>query len=284
MPAYQGDDGAQLHYDVLGGSSARPLIVLAGGPARHPEYLGDLAGLHAQHRLVIPHLRGVGRSAAADIGAMGPWWRQADDIDRLRGSLGVDRCTVVAHSAGTRMATAYAARFPDRLAGLVLITPPVSYLVDTPYDASALEASRMAEPPFAAAVAARNAGPDTSSDETFNAWQQVVAPLSYARWDATTQAHARPARYALAAAAAFLGSDPPADLAERLGRMPAPTLIVGGAQDVITGAAPVIAVADLFPNGRTILIEDCGHMPWVEQPASFREVVDPFLTQLGDDA
>jgi hypothetical protein len=34
----------------------------------HSEYLGDLAGLSEHHLPVYPHLRGVGRSNAADIG------------------------------------------------------------------------------------------------------------------------------------------------------------------------------------------------------------------------
>jgi pimeloyl-ACP methyl ester carboxylesterase len=91
--------------------------------------------------------------------------------------------------AGTRLAIAYAARFPDRLAALLLITPPASYLVDVPSDASTLAADRMVEPPFAAAVSAFGAGPGPSSDETFNAWQQVIAPIGYARWSDTEQAH-----------------------------------------------------------------------------------------------
>lgn len=45
MPTYRGADGALLHHDVLGESSTSPPIVLAGGAARHPQYLGDLAGL-----------------------------------------------------------------------------------------------------------------------------------------------------------------------------------------------------------------------------------------------
>jgi pimeloyl-ACP methyl ester carboxylesterase len=44
---------------------------------------------------------------------MGSRWRQADDIDRLRDSLGLNRCAIVAHSAGTRLAIAYAAQFPS---------------------------------------------------------------------------------------------------------------------------------------------------------------------------
>src|SRR5262245_1624733 len=102
---------------MLGEDSASPLIVLAGGAARHPDYLGDLAGLSGHYQLFVPHLRGVGRSGAADIGGMGSWWREAGDIERLRASLGLNRCAVVAHSAGTRLAVAYAAQFPGRLAG-----------------------------------------------------------------------------------------------------------------------------------------------------------------------
>jgi len=41
--------------------------------------------------------------------------------------------------------------------------------------------ARKAEPLFAAAMSARNAGQDTSSDETVNAWQQAAAPIGYAR-------------------------------------------------------------------------------------------------------
>ncbi len=281
MPTYQGDDGALLHYDVLGAGPAAPLIVLAGGAAAHPGYLGDLAGLSGHHQLVVPHLRGVGRSSAADIVEMGSRWRQAEDIDRLRISVDLDRCTLVAHSAGTRLAIAYAARFPDRLAALVLITPPASYLVDVPSDTAALVAARMGEPAFAAAVSARDAGPDTSSDETLTAWYLATAPVGYARWSETEQAHARVGRYFLAANRAFLSGDTPADLPGRLRGVPAPTLVIAGAQDASAGVAPVVAVADLFPKGRAVVIEHCGHFPWVEQPAPFRQVVDPFLAQLG---
>lgn len=281
MPTYQGDDGALLHYDELGRGSSSPLIVLAGGAGRHPEYLGDLAGLSEDHRLIVPHLRGVGLSGAAELGDRGSRWSQVDDVDRLRASLGLDRCVLVGHSAGTRLAIAYAARFPDRVAGMLLITPPASYLVDVPSDAAALAAARMGEPPFAAAMAALDAGPEPGGDEPFTAWQQVTAPFCYARWNDTAQAHARSGRYFLAANRAFMSGDGPADLVDRLREVLAPTLVIAGAQDTITGVRPVVAVADLFPYGRAVVIEQSGHNPWVEQPAAFRAAVDPFLAQPG---
>jgi len=71
--------------------------------------------------------------------------------------------------------------------------------------------------------------------------------------------------------------DPPADLPDRLRDVTAPVLIVAGAQDSVTGLAPVSVMARLFGDGRAVVIERCGHYPWVEQPSAFRRAVDPFL-------
>jgi pimeloyl-ACP methyl ester carboxylesterase len=280
MATYHAQDGAVLHYDVLGPASAAPLILLAGGAGAHPGYLGDLAGLSEQHRLVLPHLRGVGRSSGADLTTMGSRWRQAADVEQLRVHLNQERCAIVAHSAGTRLAIAYAAQFPERVKALVLITPPANYLVEVPSDVPALAARRRSEPAFAAAMSAFQAGPDTSSDETFNAWQQAAAPLAYARWDETAQAHARSVRYSLDAVLAFFNGDTPADLLDRLRQVHAPTLVIAGAHDTSAGVAPVLAVAELFPNGRATVIDASGHFPWVEQPAVFRAALTAFIAEI----
>jgi pimeloyl-ACP methyl ester carboxylesterase len=276
MVAYTAADGAVLHADVVGRDDGPTLVVLAGGAAAHPAYLGDLAGLGERYRLVVPHLRGVGRSAHA---ALASRWEQAADVDRLRASLGLDRCTVVAHSAGTRLAVAHAARFPERVAALVLVTPPAEYLVDVPSDAPELLAARAGEPAVAAALEALGEEPDLTDDDAFTAWRLRSAPLGYARWDATTQAHAGGMRYSVAAARAFMAGETPADLHERLRAVPAPVLVVAGAQDASTGVAPVLAVAGLFRRGETAVVDGSGHFPWVEQPAAFRAAVDPFLAR-----
>ncbi|WP_336033650.1 alpha/beta fold hydrolase [Geodermatophilus sp. FMUSA9-8] len=262
-----------LHADVLGRADGPTVLVLAGGAAAHPSYLGDLAGLGERYRLVVPHLRGVGRSSAAPLASR---WEQMDDVDRLRASSGLDRCAVVAHSAGTRLAVAYAARFPERLSALVLVTPPAEYLVDVPSDVPDLLAARAGEPAVASALAALEGGPGLTDDD-FTAWRLRTAPLGYARWDATTRAHAEGMRYSLAAARAFMAGDAPDGLRERLPAMTAPVLVVAGAQDAAAGCAPVLAVADAFPRGEAAVVDGCGHFPWVEQPAAYRAVVGSFL-------
>lgn len=276
MPTYRADDGTDLAYDVRG--DGEPLVVLAGGAALHPDYLGDLAGLSDVRQLVVPHLRGVGRSPAPADPEVGSFWRQAADVEALRRHLGLEKLALAGHSAGTRVAIAYAAEHPERVEQLVLITPPPGWLVDEPSDAAPLIDARRGDPAFDAALVAREQTlPDDLDDEGFSAWHQSVAPFAYARWDDELSAHAGAGWWSFAAAKAYFSVPPPHDLADRLRAVAAPVLVVAGAQDCTTGVRPVVAVAELFPAGRAVVLEGCAHFPWLEQPAAFRTPVDAFL-------
>jgi pimeloyl-ACP methyl ester carboxylesterase len=284
MKTYAGFDGAQLYYDELyrggDGTRALPLITLAGGAASDPRYLGDLAGLDQEWRLIVLHLRGVGRSRLPDTVEAASFWRQAEDIEQLRIHLGLEQVHVLGHSAGTRLAISYAAQFPERVAAMVLVTPPSGYLVDVPSDAESLIDKRRGEPAFDAALVAWEVGPEATDDVAFNAWQSRVAPLGYAAWTATEQAQAALGWTSFAANRAFFSVDPPHDLIERLGKVTAPTLVIAGAQDCSVGAAQPVALAKVFPAGEAVTIDRCGHAPWVEQPTAFRHAVDRFLNAL----
>lgn len=281
MPTYEGSDGSLLHYDDMSGDGSggenEPVVLLAGGAARHPSYLGDLAGLGDRHRLVIPHLRGVGHTAMPQSEEHGSFWAQAVDIERLRIHLGLQRLVLIAHSAGTRLAISYAAQFTSSVARMVLITPPAGYLVDEAPDAGSLRAKRHGDLDFEPAHAALDAGPQSSDDDGYNAWQLESAPAGYAKWGDKERAHAQIGRWSLAATKAYFSVAPPKDLAPRLREVAAPVLVVAGAEDCLTGLAPVTALARLFPAGTSVVIEHSGHYPWVEQPEAFREAIDSFL-------
>jgi pimeloyl-ACP methyl ester carboxylesterase len=322
MPSYTGADGATLFFDDS--LDGEPIIVLAGGAARHPEYLGDLDFLGTDARRIVPHLRGVGQSPATSTDptphdhtapdrpgsdrpdsdqptpdqpdsdrpasdqpardGAGSWWRQTDDVEALRNHLGLERLTLAAHSAGTRIAIAYAAAHPDRVERLVLLTPPAHYLVDEPSDVDALAARRVGEPEFDRAMALLAGDPDLASDEAFNEWQQATAPAGYAEWGPMEQAHSRVGAWNTVAVRAFFAGDAPTDLAERISTLEAPVLVVAGADDCLTGLNPVIALSKLFPNGRVSIIADCGHYPWVERPMELTATVTAFLEGTRDAA
>ncbi|WP_432537332.1 alpha/beta fold hydrolase [Kineococcus arenarius] len=311
MPTFATADGAELHYDIYGDRSdddsrdragccgAPVLVALAGGPARHPDYLEDLAGLADRtgpRRVVVPHLRGVGKSPAPEDLERGTFWHQAEDLEALREHLGVARLVLLAHSAGTRLAVSYAARFPRQVAGLVLVTPSVSYLVDVLPDADggvdscadadvdagveAVVARRRGERCFDAAWQALQQGPDTSSDEAFNVWSRATAPATYATWGQRERAHAGTGRWCLSAARTFVSGALPADIQARLRSLVAPVLVMAGSDDTLVELASVQTVTAVFTDGRLVVVDGCGHYPWVERPTQFRQAVDSFLADL----
>lgn len=120
MPIFRAPDGTRLTYHLRG--EGEPLVVLPGGPMRASAYLGNLGGLDAHRQLVLLDLRGTGESELpADRGTY-RCDRLVDDVEALRLQLRLERMDVLAHSAGGSLAMLYAARHPQRLGRLALIT------------------------------------------------------------------------------------------------------------------------------------------------------------------
>lgn len=280
MTFYRGADGTGLWFDEVGPADAEPVIVLAGGPARHPAYLGDLAGLGGSNRLVLPHLRGVGKSPVAQEPGRATWVGQAEDIALLDQALGGGPKLVLAHSAGARVAIRYLQQNPSRVKGLVLITPAVDWLVRTVSDRPEIAARRMKEEAFSGAWQFVT-GPRGYHDEpTFNQWQRAIAPAGYAHWGETEQAHSKVGECRLEAALAYLEANPPGDLLDRLGQIEVPVLAIAGEKDALVGCSTVRALSDVFARGEFVAIDDCGHYPWVEQPRAFASVISGFTDSL----
>lgn len=245
-----------------------------GGPCRGPEYLGDLAGLAEIRPLVVLHPRGTPRSGGLSRG----WWRDAADVIALADALGLDTIDVVAHSAGTRLALATAAQFPERVRSLALVTPPAAWLTGTPSDAAEIAAVHAG--PEAVAALTAMAQDEPTTDAAFRAACRREAPAGYAHWGLAEKAHAELGAVSLAAALAWF-TDIPDDAGDRIRAMRAPrALVVGGDRDLLTGVQPVADYAALL-SAELLLIGDCGHYPWVEQPASFRRALGDWLRPPG---
>ena len=57
----------------------------------------------------------------------------------------------------------------------------------------------------------------------------------------------------------------------------APTLLVWGREDAITPLECGEMYQRAIPRSRLGIIENCGHMPEMEQPAEFARLVEDFL-------
>ena len=69
------------------------------------------------------------------------------------------------------------------------------------------------------------------------------------------------------------------NLADLLDRIFVPTLLIWGLQDVITPPEVGLQFHSLIPKSELFLIDECGHVPMMEQPELFNAYVSDFLTK-----
>ncbi|WP_203734284.1 alpha/beta fold hydrolase [Paractinoplanes durhamensis] len=251
--------GTELHYELRG--SGPLLICHPGGPGRPASYLDDLGGIG--HTLVLLDPRGTGASEPASSYA---FTDLADDLELLRMHLGAERIAVLGHSAGAWPVLAYAAKRPDRVSRLVLLTPsrkPIPQGGDEPSQDVLVKRWFAAEPWYASAKVAWDA-------EDFPA----AAPLIYAADTPAVRAHAARPEITTDYAADFWSAElDPGDLAA----VGVPVTIMAGDRDVVTGLAAPHVLADWLPNAAICWLPDAGHFPWVTHPDLTRTAIDEVL-------
>ena len=105
-----------------GGSG--PVVLLIHGYAENSDSWSPLAAdLMKDHTVVVPDLRGIGRSSKPAGGYDKK--TQAKDMRAVVTSLGYDKTFVVAHDIGNMVAYAYAATYPDKVERLVVMDAPI---------------------------------------------------------------------------------------------------------------------------------------------------------------
>ena len=278
MPTFASHDGTQIAYHVLG--SGPPLVCLPGGPGRAAASLGDLGSLSGSRRLVVVDSRGVGQSADPADPATFRVDRLVDDVESLRVHLGLDRMDLLAHSAGSVLATLYAAAYPERLSALILVTPSLAAVgvEGTEELFRAAVERRAAEPWYPTALAALEK--IITGDWSMEAFR-ASRPFSYRRWDEAAQVSAtagvaerhRAAREGYFAGVTF---DVPATRAA-LTKLSARVLLYAGEIDPLVTPDEVREAAPLFHDATVVVQPGASHFPWVDDPAAFAAAISAFL-------
>jgi pimeloyl-ACP methyl ester carboxylesterase len=117
--------GTPQHVVEIGPQNAAPPIVLIHGAGCNLEDMRLALGerLAERHRVILIDRAGLGWSAREGRGSS-PAYQAAilrDVLDRL----GVERAIIVGHSWGGALAATFALDYPQRVAGLVLLAPPL---------------------------------------------------------------------------------------------------------------------------------------------------------------
>jgi proline-specific peptidase len=112
--------GGRIYYRVVGDGPGTPLITAHGGPAATHRYMRPYAALGTDRPVVLYDQLGCGKSDAPADDTLYTTPRYAAELDALRAHLGFDRFLLLGHSWGGWLGQYYAAKYADRLSGLVL--------------------------------------------------------------------------------------------------------------------------------------------------------------------
>lgn len=209
----------------------------------------------AGFEVTAPALPGFGESGPAH-----DCHRIEDAVFSLRPFLR-ERPVVVGSSLGGWLAAELAVWFPEQVAALVLV------------DAVGL---RLDDAPVFDLFAARH--PETMRRVLPHGGDllELLAPA----YDAADPTAALLHLFNASEATARLGWNPFLHDPKLLGRLPsvtAPTLVLWGADDGIVPLAHGEAYAGAIPDARLDVIDRCGHLPALEQPAAVAERVARFV-------
>jgi pimeloyl-ACP methyl ester carboxylesterase/putative sterol carrier protein len=253
-----------------------PIILLHGLAATNASMLTTLWDLATDYRVIAPDLPGCGASAKPVRPYHAAFFARwlTDFLD----DLGIERCHLVGNSLGGRVALEVGMRMPERVNRLVLLAPSPAFLrrrefvrlvgllrpelallpVPVGHDrVRKIIRSMFAKPD-------RLPGPwyDAAADEflrVFSSPRGRIAFFSAARQIYLEEPHGEEGFW------------------DRLPSMKRPALFVWGDRDWLVPARFERHVVAAIPGARSVVFEDCGHVPQYEHPDRTHGLIREFL-------
>ena len=266
-----------------------PVLVLHGGPGAAHDYCEPIADLVAStgRAAVLYDQLGCGLSQHLPDAPAEFWTPQLfkDELVALAEHLGVaGRYMVIGQSWGGMLGMEHALDHPAGLRALVVADSPASMELWV----SEANKLRQALPPEVEAALKQHEEAGTTDSPEYEQAMQVfydrhvcrVPPPPCVQRSFAQIAEDPTVYHTMNGPSEFhvVGSLKHWDITDRLPEISTPTLLVSGAHDEAT---PTImgAIHDRIPGSRWELFEYSSHMPHVEEPAKFRDVVAAFLAE-----
>jgi pimeloyl-ACP methyl ester carboxylesterase/uncharacterized RmlC-like cupin family protein len=255
-------------------SGSGPVVVLVHGYAENSDSWAPLAAdLIKDHTVVVPDLRGIGRSSKPEGGYDKK--TQAKDLRAVVTGLGYDRTFVVAHDIGNMVAYAYAAIYPDKVERLVVMDAPIpgiepwSEILQNPgvwhFNFHGPDAERL--------VAGRER---IYFDRIWNDFTADPGKPDEATRNAFTATYAVPGgmRAGFAQFTAFSQDAKDNKIFEQV-KLPMPVLAVGGEKSF--GPLQAVIMRHVATNVQEAVIAGSGHWLMEERPAETVALIRGFL-------
>ena len=257
-----------------------PVVLLHGGPGCYDYFAGSAFARWLAERFTV---YSYDQRGCRDSPSDGPFTaaENVGDVEALRRRIGVDRFTLLGHSAGALLALHYTAAHPANVARLVLVSPAG---LDGGWRRS-----------FDATIRERLTGTQQRAVAELDhrilrtADRDERAKLYQARFNVLLPCYVDPSHRDAAPTLTFYSREVNVRLGasmreaargeawrSRLRAFRGSACVIHGQSDPIPWQV-VDEMAALLPGTVVKPLPHCGHFPWLEEPAAFRAALVAFL-------
>jgi proline-specific peptidase len=281
--------GFRVWYRAVGSDrpGRTPLLCLHGGPGATHDYLEPLEAVAATGRRVIFYDQlGCGNSDHPGDASLWHVPLFVDELAAVREALDLDRVHIFGQSWGGMLAMEYAFTQPAGLASLILADAPASMRQWV------AEANRLRTelPPAVQQTLLAHEAAGTTDAADYEEAMLVFYRRHLCRLDPWPACLMRSFEKVAADPEVYRTMNGPSefhvtgnlkdwDIIDRLGEIRVPTLVLSGRYDEAT---PAIAetVHRGIPGSQWVLFEHSSHMPHLEEPEAFMQVLAAFLEEI----
>jgi DNA-binding SARP family transcriptional activator/pimeloyl-ACP methyl ester carboxylesterase len=246
-----------LAYQVIG--EGPPDLVLVPGWVSNVECFWEeprvsrfLRRLASIGRLILFDKRGTGLSDRVPVDALPTLEQRMTDVRAVMDAVGSKRATLVGYSEGGSMCALFAATYPDRAAGLVMIGSYArrNRAPDHPWGLSASDNARSIDllwREWGGPIGLEHRAPSAMNDEAFSRW-----------WARFLRMSASPG-----AAVALTEMSRDVDVRHVLPAVRVPTLVLHAVGDRTIDVCYGRYMAARIPHARYVELPGADHLPWL---------------------
>jgi proline iminopeptidase len=285
-------NGMLIYYVTFG--KGEPLVILHGGPgASHDYFLPYLLPLAKKNKLVFIDERGCGRSQKLDSASGYTVENMVEDVEAVRQTLDLGKINLLGHSFGGVLAQAYALKYQQNLAHLILCstfhsTAKMNEVFNKMKENMAPELRQRIEKMEKEGLYGHGKDYEKNrytDDYMIAAWGEGYFPYLYQKnpdpnydpvdngamsWDVYREMWGSDGEFIID------GNLKSVEYTDRLSSLKVPTLITAGDNDE---SDPSLSreMQQKISGSKLVIFPKSGHMTFVDQPALFIAAVDGFL-------
>ena len=269
--------GVELYVKEMG--DGPPVVVLHGGPGAHHDYLiPGFDRLADEFRLYFYDQRGGGRSSVGRPGRVS-WRDHVADLEALRERWEMERMIIVGYSWGGLLALLYATEHPHRVSCLVAVDPAAGWGDYHQRFRKEFDARTHSNIVTQLRNELERSGLQARDPDAYRQRRFELSVAGYFRDPRDARGLTPFKVQAQAQEATWRSLSGHGDeLRRKVAKLEQPTLILHGRHDPVP-LEWAEELRDTMQAARLVVLEESGHVPYVEEPEETFETIREFLRE-----